>query len=124
MFRISISIMSLAVLALAISCGAEVPAGPEDIAERMFEAAQARDYDKMYSFMSPQMQDEINEAALVGIEIVSFTIGEIEYSDDSTEVELEYTITVKEIMSGETDVTNDDMDMIMTSGGDWIIIDM
>ncbi len=124
MFRISISIISLAVFALAISCGAEVPAGPEDIAKRMFEAAQARDYDRMYTFMSPEMQDEINEAALAGMEIVSFTIGEIEYSDDSTEVELEYTITVKEIMSGETDVTNDDMDMIMTSEGDWIIIDM
>ncbi len=124
MFRISISIISLAVFALAISCGAEVPAGPEDIAQRMFEAAQAREYDKMYTCMSPQMQDEINEAALAGMEIVSFTIGEIEYSDDSTEVELEYTITTKEIMSGETDVTNDDMDMIMTSEGDWIIIDM
>ncbi|MCK5117093.1 MAG: hypothetical protein KAR44_10865 [Candidatus Aegiribacteria sp.] len=124
MFRISISIMSLAVLALAISCGATVPAGPEDIAERMFEAAQARDYDKMYTCMSPEMQGEINEAALAGIEIISFTIDEIEYSDDSTEVELEYTITLKEIQSGETEVTTDDMDMIMTSEGDWIITDM
>ena len=124
MFRISIAMISLAVFALSISCGAEVPAGPEDIAERMFEAAQARDYDKMYTFMSPEMQDEINEAALAGIEIVSFTIDEIEYSHDSTEVELEYTITMKEIQSGETDVTVDDMDMIRTSEGDWIITDM
>ena len=124
MFRISVAFISLTIFSLSISCGAEAPAGPEDIAQRMFEAAQARDYEKMYTCMSPHMQDEINEAALAGIEIVSITIGEIEYSDDSTEVELEYTITVKEIMSGETDVTNDDMDMIMTSEGDWIIIDM
>ena len=123
MFRI-IALISLAVFTLTISCGAEEPSGPQDIAERMFEAVQARDYDKMYTFMSPEMQNEINEAALAGIEIVSFTIDEIEYSGDSTEVELEYTITVKEIQSGETDVTTDDMDMIMTNEGDWIIIDM
>lgn len=124
MFRILIVLMSFAVFTLAVSCGAGAPADPETIAVRMFEAAQARDYDKMYTFMSPEMQGEINEAALAGIEIVSFTIGDIEYSDDSTEVELDYTITIKEIQSGETDVETDDMDMIRTSEGDWIITDM
>ncbi len=124
MFRISIALISLAVLALVISCGTEAPADPAEIAERMFEAAQVRDYDKMYTFMSPETQDEINEAALAGIEIVSFTIGDIEYSDDSTEVELDYTITIKNITNGDTEVMEDDMDMIMTSEGDWIITDM
>ena len=57
-------------------------------------------------------------------EIISFTIGEIEYSDDSTEVELDYTITIKNIIGGDTDVETDDMEMIKTSEGDWIIIDM
>ena len=90
----------------------------------MLEAAQARDYDKMYTFMSPEMQGEINEAALAWIEIVSFTIDEIEYSADSTEVEVEYTITLKELDSGDTEVESDDMDLIRTSAGDWLIVDM
>ncbi len=124
MFRICIALISLAVFVLILSCGAEVPPGPETIAVRMFEAAQARDYDKMYTFMSPEMQDEINEAALAGIEILSFTIGNIEYSHDSTEVELDYTITIKNITNGDTEVESDDMEMIRTSGGDWIIIEM
>ncbi|RKZ09665.1 hypothetical protein DRQ25_05620 [Candidatus Fermentibacteria bacterium] len=124
MFRISIVLISLAVFTLILSCGAEVPAGPEEIAERMFEAAQARDYDKMYTFMAPEMQDEISEAALAEIEIVSYSIGEIEYSEDSTEVELEYSITIKEIMSGETDTDDDDMDLELDSNGEWIIVDM
>ena len=124
MFRIGIALISLAIIALAASCGTEASAGPEEIAERMFEAAQAGDYDKMYTCMSPEMQDEINEAALAGIEIVSFTIGEIEYSDDSTEVELDYTITIRNILEGDTEVESDDMDLIRTSAGEWLIVDM
>ena len=124
MFRISIPLVTLVIIALSISCGAEEPSGPQDTAKRMLEAVQNRDYDKMNTFMSPEMQNEINEAALAGIEIVSFTIGEIEYSDDSTEVELDYTITIKNIRTGDTEVESDDMDLIRTSGGDWIIVDM
>ncbi|MCK4806256.1 MAG: nuclear transport factor 2 family protein [Candidatus Aegiribacteria sp.] len=124
MFKISIALISLAVFAGAVSCGGKAPAGPKEIAERMFEAAQARDYDKMYTFMSPEMQDEINEAVLARIEIISFTIDEIEYSDDSTEVEVEYTLTLKELGSGDTEVMEEDMDMIRTSEGEWVIVDM
>jgi len=124
MFRISIAFISLAVLSLSISCGTEAPAGPEEIARRMFEAAQSHNYDKMYTCMSPEMQNEINEAALAGIEIVSFTIDQIEYSPDSTEAELEYSVTLKHIATGETEVESDDMDLIRTSAGDWLIVDM
>lgn len=124
MFRISIALISLAVFVLVISCGEEAPAGPAEIAERMFEAVQARDYDKMYSYMSQEMQTEFNEAMLEGIEIVSFSIDEIDYSRDSTEAEVEYTITIREIDSGETDTDDDDMDMELNSNGEWIITDM
>lgn len=124
MLRFSIALISFAVFALAISCGAEIAAGPEEIAERMFEAAQAGDYDRMKSYMSSEMQMEINEAVLAGIEIISFTIDEIEYSDDSTEVELEYTLTLKELDSGDTEVVEDDMEMIRTSEREWVIVEM
>ncbi|MCD4700731.1 MAG: hypothetical protein K8S24_02635 [Candidatus Aegiribacteria sp.] len=124
MLKFTIALISLTVFALAISCGAEVPADPAEIAEGMFEAAQARDYDKMRSYMSAEMQAEFNDALLNRIEIVSFSIDEIDYSNDSTEVEIDYTITIREIDSGETDTDDDDMDMELNSNGEWKITDM
>ncbi len=124
MFRIGIALISLAVFVLILSCGAEVPPGPEIIAERMLEAAQAGEYDRMRSYMSTEMHAQFNDAMLDEIEIVSFSIDEIDYSRDSTEAEIEYTITVREIASGETDTDDDDMDLELNSNGEWIIIDM
>ena len=124
MFRISIVLISLAFFTLILSCGAEVPAGPEEIAERMLEAAQAGEYDRMRSYMSTEMHAQFNDAMLGEIEIVSFSIDEIDYSQDSTEAEIEYTITVREIASGETDTDDDDMDLELNSNGEWIIVDM
>ena len=124
MFRFRIALISLAVSVLAISCGAEAPADPAEIAERMFEAVQARDYDRMFGYMSTELQTEFNEAMLDGIEIVSFSIDAIDYSRDSTEVEVEYTITIREIDSGKTDTDDDDMDMELNSNGEWKITDM
>ena len=109
---------------LAVSCGSTAPTGPGETAERMLEAAQAHDYDLMRSFFSPEAQSEINEAALAGIEIISFSIDEIDYSNDSIEVEIDYTITIKEIGSGETDTDDEDMDMELNSDGEWIIVDL
>lgn len=108
----------------AVSCGSSTPAGPEEIAAGMLEAAQSGDYDKMKSYLSAEMQAEFNEAMLDGIEIVSFSIDEIDYDRDSTEAEVEYTITIKEIDSGETDTDDNDMDLELNSDGEWIIVDM
>ena len=124
MFRISIALILFAVFTLAISCGAEAPVDPEQIAERMFEAAQARDYDKMRSYMSTEMHAEFNDAMLDRIEIVSFSVDKIDYDIDSTEVEVEYTITFRELESGDTEVMEDDMELIRTIDGDWIITEM
>lgn len=112
------------ILTGAVSCGSSTPAGPGEIAESMLGAAQAGEYDRMKSYMSAEMQAEFNEAMLDGIEIVFFSIDEINYDHDSTEVEVEYTITIKEIDSGETYTDNDDMDLELNSDGEWIILDM
>jgi hypothetical protein len=122
MHRIIDAFILAAIIAGALSCGA--PAGPEETALQMFEAAQDRDYDRMMSFLSPEMQGEINEAALIGVEIISYSVGEIEYSDDSTEVELDYTVVMKHIATGESRTEDDDMDMIRTSEGNWVITHM
>ena len=90
----------------------------------MLEAAQAGEYDRMRSYMSTEMHAQFNDAMLDEIEIVSFSIDEIDYSRDSTEAEIEYTITVREINSGETDTDDDDMDLELDSNGEWIIVDM
>lgn len=119
----SAAVSMLIIIVAAASCGS-TPAGPVEIAERMLEAAQARDYDLMRSYLSPEAQGEINVAALAGIEIVSFSIDEVDYSNDSTEVEIDYTITIKEIMSGETDTDDEDMDLELNSDGEWIIVNI
>jgi len=123
MFKVTVEVLTIIILAGAVSCGS-TPAGPEEVAQSMFEAAQAHQFDKMKSFLSPDMQGEINEAALAGIELVSFSIDKIDYSTDSTSVEMEYTITTKNIRSGETEVENDDMDLELNANGEWIIVDL
>lgn len=124
MLKITVVAALMIILTGAVSCGSSTPAGPGEIARSMLEAAQARQYDRMKSYMSTEMQAEFNEAMLDGIEIVSFSIDEIDYDRDSTEVEIEYTITIKEIGSGETDTDDEDMDLELNSDGDWIIVDM
>jgi predicted lipid-binding transport protein (Tim44 family) len=124
MLKVTAVAVLMIILTGAVSCGSSTPAGPGEIAQSMLEAAQAGDYDKMKSYMSAEMQSEFNEAMLDGIEIVSFSIDEIDYDHDSTEVEVEYTITIKEIDSGETDTDDQDMDLELNSDGEWIILDM
>ena len=105
-----------------VSCGG--PKGPAQVAEAMLRAAQERDYDEMLSYMSPEVQREMNMAALAGMEIVSFSIDEVEYSFDSTMVDLEYTITVKRLHDGETDVEEDEFELMKDAEGRWVIVDM
>jgi hypothetical protein len=124
MLKVTVIALLMIVLTGAVSCGSSKPAGPGEIAQSMLEAAQAGQYDKMKSFMSAEMRADFNEAMLDGIEIVSFSIDEIDYDHDSTEVEIEYTITIKEIDSGETDTDDEDMDLELNSNGEWIIVDM
>lgn len=124
MLKVTVVAVLMIILTGAVSCGSSTPAGPREIAQSMLEAAQARQYDEMKSYMSTEMQAEFNEAMLDGIEIVSFSIDEIDYDNDSTEVEIEYKITIKEIGSGETDTDDEDMDMELNSDGKWVIVDM
>ncbi|MEN8209004.1 MAG: hypothetical protein ABFR50_07110 [Candidatus Fermentibacteria bacterium] len=125
MLRISIALASLVILAVSISCGAEAPADPAEIAENMLKAAQTGEYDRMRSYMSEEMHTEFNDAMLDDIEIISYTIDEIEYNQDNTEAEVTYSITLRERGSeGDAEVMQDDMNLIMTSSGDWIITEM
>lgn len=116
MLKVLIVLVSVTLFAGALSCGSG-PDGPREVAECMFEAAQAGDYERMKSFMSPEMQGKINEGTLAVIEIISFSIDEVEFSEDSTEAELEFTITLKNIFTGETETEEDDLDMMRTSEG-------
>ncbi len=124
MFKVTAAAVLMIILTVVVSCGSSVPAGPEEVAQSMLDAAQSGDYDKMKSYMSAEMQAEFNEAMLADIEIVSFSLDEIDYDRDSTEVEIEYTITVKEISSGEMDTDDQDMDLELNSDGEWIVVDI
>jgi hypothetical protein len=123
MFRIFASFCALLFMLLPVSCGGG-PAGPGEVAEAMFRAAQERDYDRMFEYLAPEARDEVNVASLQGMEIVSYSIDEVEYSDDSTSAEVEFTIVVRSIRSGETDEDREDMDLVRNEDGEWMIVDM
>lgn len=124
MKRAAVVAILMIVVAGAVSCGS-TPAGPREVAQSMLEAAKAGQYDKMKSYLSPEMKSEFNEAMFEGIEIVSFSIDdELDYDNDSTEVEIDYTITIKELESGEADTDNNEIEMELNSDGEWIIVDL
>ena len=106
-----------------MSCGGGAE-GPGEVVEAMFEAARAGDYDEMLGYMSPEVQREMNVAALRGIEIISYTIDTITFSEDSTMAEIEYTITVRELVSGDTEVEDDEFELLKAADGSWVIVDM
>lgn len=106
-----------------ISCGGGAK-GPGDVVAAMFEAARAGNYDEMLGYMSPEVQREMNVAALRGIEIVSYTIDTISYSEDSTMADIEYTLTVRELGSGDTEVEDNEFELLKDVDGNWVIVDM
>jgi len=124
MLRVTTAAVLMIILTGVLSCGTSAPAGPEEIAQSILEAAQSGEFDKMMSYMSVELQREFDEAMLSRIEIVSFSIDEIDYDSDSTEAEIEYTITIKEITSGELDTDDQDMELELNSDGVWIVVDI
>jgi hypothetical protein len=123
MSRRTAAIMALVFTIMVLSCGGG-PQGPGEIAEAMFKAAQEGNYDEMLSYLSPEVQREMNIASLRGMEIISYSIDTIEYSEDSTSAEVEYTITFREIASGDTEVEDDEFELLKTASGEWVIVDM
>ncbi len=123
MARRTAAIMALVCTIMVLSCGAG-PQGPGEVAEAMFKAAQDGNYDEMLSYLSPEVQREMNIAALRGMEIISYSIDSIEYSEDSTSAEIEYTITIRETASGDTEVEDDEFELLKTAAGEWVIVDM
>lgn len=117
-------LLPVAIIAMiTASCG-EGPQGPVEVVEAMFTAAQDGDYDTMMEYMSPEVQNEINVAALSGMEIVSWSVDEVEMSPDSTRVDVEFTITIRNISTGETEVEDDEIELMKTASGEWYIVDM
>jgi hypothetical protein len=118
--------MTASVLLLTLwvlSCGSG-PQGPGEVAEAMLRAAQEKEFDRMLSYMSPEVQREMNLAALQGIEIISYSVDRIQYSDDSTSADVEYTITIRELGSGDTEVEDDEFELLRAADGQWVITDM
>jgi len=120
MFRV----MAVLPLVLLLACGVEEAKGPGNVAAAMFEALQEGDIQEMQSYLSPEMQREMDPEMLENLEVISFSLGEPEYNPDSTEAEIDYTVTLKELVSGDVETEEDDMDLILDSSGAWVIVDI
>lgn len=107
---------------LAASCGG--PKEPAEVVEAMFRAAQEGDHETMLGYMSPEVQAEMNLEALEGIEIISYAIDAAEISDDGNRADVEFTVTLRNITTGEIEVEDDEMELLRTASGDWYIVDM
>ncbi|OPL18392.1 MAG: hypothetical protein AVO35_05995 [Candidatus Aegiribacteria sp. MLS_C] len=78
----------------------------------------------MLGYTSPEVQAEVNLGALEGMEIISYSVDAVEVSGDGNRADVEFTITLRNIATGQTEVEDDEMELLRTASGEWYIVDM
>ncbi len=123
-------VLVLALVALlggvVIGCGGGSGSGPEDTVKNMFNAIEAENADKVGSYCTEDIREDVVSAmesffAIAdSIKITNMETSIASQTDDTATVDMEYDMEVKVFGEAEKEHESDSMDLVKV-GGKWLI---